>query len=75
MFAFLHYRVCILPRFCYVAEFADETKQYFYGFTRRIVMRKIEGAQRKHGDIAFYDYVTDEFFIDGQRRSIFLISK
>ena len=50
---------------CLVAEFSDGTRQRFYADTENEALDKIAKATEEHGDIAWYDGVTDEKYIQG----------
>lgn len=42
-----------------VAEFADDSRLTFDGFTEEQARAAMEAAQNEHGDIAWWDHVTD----------------
>lgn len=52
--------------FCLVAEFADGSRIRFPGLDERHSRSLMEAAQAQHGDIAWYDVVTDENYTSGQ---------
>lgn len=49
----------IFPPFRLVAQFADGTRRTFDGLTEEQAQQQMEAAQAKHGDITWYDGVTD----------------
>jgi hypothetical protein len=49
-----------------VAEFADDSRLTFDGFTEEQARAAMEAAQNEHGDIAWWDHVTDVNYSDGQ---------
>ena len=49
-----------------VAEFADDSRLTFDGFTEEQARAAMEAAQNEHGDIAWWDHVTDVNYTDGQ---------
>lgn len=53
------------PAFRLVAQFADGTRQTFDGLTEDQARQLMEAAQLRHGDIAWYDGVTDEHYENG----------
>ncbi|MCM1296365.1 MAG: hypothetical protein NC311_12570 [Muribaculaceae bacterium] len=55
----------IFPAYCLVAQFADGARLTFGGFTEQQAMDKMEAAQAEHGDITWYDGVTDEHYESG----------
>ncbi len=48
-----------------VAEFADGQRLTFDGFTYEQARDAMEAAQDEHGDIAWFDGVTDEHYENG----------
>ena len=48
-----------------MAQFADGTRQTFDGFTEDQARQRMEAAQAQHGDITWYDGVTDEHYESG----------
>lgn len=55
----------VFPPFRLVAEFADGSRRLFDGLTRQQAMDAMMAAQDAHGDIAWYDGVTDEHYTGG----------
>lgn len=49
-----------------VAEFADDSRLTFDGFTEEQTRAAMEAATEEHGDIAWWDHVTDVNYTDGQ---------
>lgn len=49
-----------------IAEFADDSRLTFDGFTEEQARAAMEAAQNEHGDIAWWDHVTDVNYSDGQ---------
>lgn len=49
-----------------VAEFADDSRLTFDGFTEEQARAAMEAAQNEHGDIAWWDHVTDVNYSDDQ---------
>ena len=49
----------IYPAFRLVAQFADGQRLYFDGPTEQQAQQHMEAAQAQHGDITWYDGVTD----------------
>lgn len=49
-----------------VAEFADDSRLTFDGFTEEQARAAMEAATEEHGDIAWWDHVTDVNYTDGQ---------
>jgi len=58
--------VQFFPPWRFVAEFADGARILFDGLTEEQARRAMEAAQETHGDIFWYDGVTDENYTDGQ---------
>lgn len=56
----------IFPAFRLVAQFADGARLLFDGFTEEQAQQRIEAAQTQHGDITWYDGVTDEHYENGK---------
>lgn len=48
-----------MPAYCLVASYADGTRQLFYGDTDEEAQEKLEAAMSEHGQITWYDDVTD----------------
>lgn len=55
----------IFPAFRLVAQFSDGTRHAFDGFTEDQARQHMEAAQAQHGDITWYDGVTDEHYENG----------
>lgn len=49
-----------------VAEFADDSRLTFDGFTEEQARAAMEAAMEEHGDISWWDHVTDVNYTDGQ---------
>lgn len=49
-----------------VAQFADGQRLYFDGMTEEQAQELMEAAQSEHGDIAWYDGVTDKYYENGK---------
>ena len=49
-----------------VAEYADGTRSTFDGLTEAHAMQQLEAAQAEHGDITWYDGVTDVNYDKGR---------
>ena len=49
-----------------VAEFADDSRLTFDGFTEEQARAAMEAAQNEHGNIAWWNHVTDVNYSDGQ---------
>lgn len=58
-------RILFFPPFRLVAEFADGSRHIFDGMTEADAMAAMEAAQEAHGDIVWYDGVTDEHYENG----------
>jgi len=56
----------IYPAFRLVAQFADGTRLLFDGFTEEQAQQRMEAAQAQHGEITWYDGVTDEHYENGR---------
>lgn len=56
----------VFPSFRLVAQFADGSRLLFDGLTESQAMRAMEAAQQKHGDITWYDGVTDQHYEKGK---------
>lgn len=52
--------------FCVVAAFADGTRQHFPGLDESSAVQAMEAAQAQHGDITWWDYVTDKNYDNGR---------
>ena len=55
----------IFPAFRLVAQFADGARLTFDGFTEVQARQRMEAAQTRHGDITWYDGVTDDHYENG----------
>ncbi len=53
-----------------VAEFADGARIAFDGLTERQALDRIEEATRSHGDVTWYDGVTDEHYERGRYHAL-----
>ena len=49
-----------------VAEFADDSRLTFDGFTEEQARAAMEAATEEHGDIGWWDHVTDVNYTNGQ---------
>lgn len=56
----------IFPVFRLVAEFADGSRLLFDGLTYEQAHGAMEAAQDEHGDITWFDGVTDEHYENGR---------
>lgn len=56
----------IFPAFRLVAQFADGQRLTFDGLTEQQAMERMEAAQAQHGDITWYDGVTDLHYENGE---------
>lgn len=56
----------VYPAFRLVAQFADGQRLYFDGLTERQAQQRMEAAQAQHGDITWYDGVTDLHYENGR---------
>lgn len=56
----------LYPVFCLVAQFADGSRLRFGGFTYEQAYAAMDEAQAQHGDISWYDGVTDERYENGK---------
>lgn len=56
----------IYPAYCLVAQFADGSRLRFSGITYEQAYTAMNEAQAEHGDIAWYDGVTDEHYENGK---------
>lgn len=52
--------------FRFVAQFADDSRLLFNGFTEEECWHKICDAQKQHGDVSWYDGVTDLHYEHGR---------
>lgn len=55
----------IFPAFRLVAEFANGQRLTFDGLTEQQAQDRMEAAQAAHGDICWYDGVTDQHYENG----------
>ena len=55
----------VLP-FRLVASYADGSRLLFDGITEEQARQAMEDAQSQHGDITWWDGVTDQFYDHGQ---------
>lgn len=53
------------PAYRLVAQFSDGQRLTFDGLTEQQAQTKMEAAQAVHGDICWYDGVTDEHYENG----------
>lgn len=56
----------VFPLYRLVAEYADGARLTFDGFTWQQAYDAVEQAQDAHGDVAWYDGVTDEHYENGK---------
>lgn len=56
----------VFPAFRLVAEFADGQRLTFDGLTEQQAQNRMEAAQTQHGDICWYDGVTDQHYERGR---------
>lgn len=56
----------IYPAFRLVAQFADGQRLYFDGLTEQQAQQRMEAAQAQHGDLTWYDGVTDLHYENGR---------
>lgn len=56
----------VFPAYRLVAEFADGSRLLFDGFTYELAHESMEAAQDEHGDITWFDGVTDEHYENGR---------
>lgn len=61
----------IFPAYLLVAQFADGSRLLFDGLTEQQAMTKMETAQKDHGDITWYDGVTDQNYENGVYHAAF----
>lgn len=55
----------IFPAYRLVAQFADGQRLTFDGLTDQQAQTRMEAAQALHGDICWYDGVTDQHYENG----------
>jgi hypothetical protein len=53
-----------------VAAFADGSRLTFDGLTRDLARSAMESAMEQHGDFSWWDWVTDENYVDGQYHAL-----
>lgn len=56
----------VFPAFRLVAQFADGQRLLFDGLTEQQARQAMEVAQTQHGDIAWWDGVTDQHYENGR---------
>lgn len=56
----------IFPAFRLVAQFADGQRLTFDGLTEQQAQQSMEAAQAQHGDITWFDGVTDRHYENGR---------
>lgn len=56
----------IFPAFRLVAQFSDGQRLLFDGFTEEQARQRMEAAEAQHGDITWYDGVTDLHYENGK---------
>ena len=56
----------IFPAFRLVAQFADGQRLTFDGLTEQQAQQSMEAAQAQHGDITWFDGVTDQHYENGR---------
>ena len=61
----------VFPAYRLVAEFADGSRLLFDGFTYEQARDAMEQAQYEHGDITWYDGVTDDHYENGKYYAAF----
>lgn len=61
-----HDRVSAYARFCFVAQYDDGARLLHYGPTEAAIMDAIAAAVRSHGDVVWYDGVTDQHYTKGR---------
>ena len=55
----------VFPPYRLVAEYGDGSRLLFDGLTEQQAMGALEAAQAQHGDIVWYDGVTDQHYERG----------
>ena len=60
----------IFPAFRLVAQFADGQRLLFDGFTEEQAQQRMEAAAAQHGDITWYDGVTDLHYENGKYHAL-----
>ena len=61
-----HENMTVYPPYRLVAQFADGARLLFDGLTEAQAQQSMEAAQAQHGDIAWYDGVTDLHYENGK---------
>lgn len=56
----------VFPAYRLVDEFADGQRLTFDGLTEQQAQDRMEAAQAQHGDICWYDGVTDQHYENGK---------
>lgn len=56
----------VFPAYRLVAEFSDGQRLTFGGLTEAQAQAQMEAAQAVHGDICWYDGVTDQHYENGR---------
>lgn len=56
----------VFPAYRLVAEFADGQRLTFDGLTEQQAQDRMEAEQARHGDICWYDGVTDQHYENGK---------
>lgn len=56
----------VFPAFRLVAQFADGQRLTFDGLTEQQAQQAMEAAQAQHGDITWWDGVTDQYYENGR---------
>lgn len=56
----------VFPAFRLVAQFADGQRLLFDGLTEQQARQSMEAAQTKHGEITWWDGVTDQHYENGR---------
>lgn len=59
-------KIEFFPPWRLIAEFADGSRLLFDGFTEQQAMDSMEAAQKQHGDIFYWNGVTDLHYENGQ---------
>lgn len=60
----------IFPAFRLVAQFTDSQRLLFDGFTEEQARQRMEAATALHGDITWYDGVTDLHYENGKYHAL-----
>lgn len=56
----------VFPAWRLVAQFSDDQRLFFDGFTEQQAQQRMEAAQAEHGDIVWFDGVTDLHYENGR---------